>query len=73
MREMSAKDALKVGENLAAHVAAIIVGFALMLAGLGMGVTMVLIFVAIPVGLVGLGVFLWGIWGFGEARRRRST
>ena len=73
MRELSAKDALKVGEYFAAHVAAIIVGLLLMLAGLGMGVTMVLIFVAIPVGLVGLGVFLWGVWGFGEARRRRST
>lgn len=73
MREMSTKNALKVGENVAAHVVAIIVGFALMLAGLGMGVTMVLIFVAIPVGLVGLGIFLWGIWGFGEARRRRSA
>lgn len=73
MREMSAREALRVGENFAAHVAAIIVGAALMVAGLGMGVTVILLPVGVPLGLVGLGAFCWGIWGFGEARRRREA
>jgi hypothetical protein len=71
MREMSAREALRVGESVAAHVAAIVVGAALMVAGVGMGVTMILIPVGVPLGLVGLGVFFWGVWGFAEARRRR--
>jgi hypothetical protein len=60
-----------VGENVAGHVAAIIIGAAMMIGGLGMGVTMILIPVGVPVGLVGLGIFLWGIWGFREARGRQ--
>lgn len=73
MREMSAREALKVGENLAVHVAAIVAGSAMMVAGVGMGVTMILIPVGVPLGLVGLGAFFWGVWGFGEARRRRAS
>ena len=73
MREMSAREALRVGENLAAHIAAIIVGCVMMVAGVGMGVTMILIPVGVPIGLVGLGAFFWGIWGFGEARRRKAS
>jgi hypothetical protein len=70
---MSAREALRVGENFAAHVAAIVAGGAMMIAGVGMGVTMILIPVGVPLGLVGLGVFCWGVWGFGEARRRKET
>ena len=47
-----------------------IIGAAMMISGLGMGVTMILIPVGVPVGLVGLGIFLWGVWGFREARRK---
>jgi hypothetical protein len=72
MREMSARETLKVGENLVAHVIAIIVGAAMMVTGVGMGVTMILIPVGVPLGLVGLGLFFWGVWGFGEARRRKT-
>jgi hypothetical protein len=73
MREMSARETLKVGENLAAHGAAIVVGAIMMIAGVGMGVTMILLPVGVPLGLVGLGAFFWGIWGFGEARRRKAA
>ena len=73
MREMSAREALRVGENFAAHVAAIVVGAIMMVAGVGMGVTMILIPVGVPLGLVGLGIFFWGFWGFAEARRRRAS
>jgi hypothetical protein len=72
MREMSARETLRVGENLAAHVTAIVVGAAMMVTGVGMGVTMILIPVGVPLGLIGLGAFFWGWWGFGEARRRRA-
>jgi len=72
MREMSAREALRVGENFAAHIAAIVVGGVMMVAGVGMGVTMILLPVGVPLGFVGLGAFFWGIWGFGEARRRKA-
>ena len=72
MREMSARETLRVGENFAAHVAAIVVGTAMMVVGVGMGVTMILIPVGVPLGIIGLGAFFWGFWGFGEARRRRA-
>jgi high-affinity Fe2+/Pb2+ permease len=72
MREMSAREALKAGESLAGHIAAVVIGAAMMIGGVGMGVTMILIPVGVPVGLVGLGLFLWGVWGFREARSRRA-
>jgi hypothetical protein len=37
------------------------VGFALMMVGLGLGVTMVLLPIGLPMGLVGLLLFLWGL------------
>jgi hypothetical protein len=73
MREMSARETLRVGENVAAHMVAIVAGAAMMVIGVGMGVTMILIPVGVPLGLVGLGVFVWGFWGFGEARRRGTA
>jgi hypothetical protein len=69
MRSFSFKDAVRTGEVVTAHIVAAIVGFAMMVVGIGMGVTMFLIPVAIPVGIVGLGIFLWGVAGFREARK----
>ncbi len=43
------------------HLVAVIVGFMLMAAGLGMGVTIVLLPVGIPVGILGLLAFVWGL------------
>lgn len=73
MRQMSARDALRVGENVAAHVVAIVVGLILTGIGVGMGITMILIPVGVPVGLIGLGILCWGVWGFGEAKRRQKN
>ena len=50
------------------HTAAIVVGFVLMAIGLGMGVTVFMLPVGVPVGLLGLGMFLWGM--FERARKR---
>jgi len=49
-------------ERFLGHVTAVVVGFILMLAGLSMGVTMVLLPVGIPVGLVGILLFMWGLF-----------
>ena len=43
------------------HLAAIIGGMVLMVLGVGLSVTMVLLPIGIPLGLVGLGVFIWGL------------
>lgn len=70
MREMSARDALKVGENVAAHIVATIVGFITAAVGIGFCVTITMIWLGLPLGLVGAGILSWGLWGFGEARRK---
>ena len=50
-------------ELVLGHVAAVVIGFALMVAGLGLGVTMVMLPVGLVVGLLGVGVFVWGLLG----------
>ena len=45
------------------HSFAIVVGLILMIVGLGMGVTILLLPIGLPVGLLGLAVFLWGLFG----------
>ena len=50
------------------HILAIVAGLVLMVAGLAMGVSLVLLPIGIPVGLVGLGVFLWGLFGRTEEK-----
>jgi hypothetical protein len=53
---------VKSGERLLIHSLAVVLGFVLMIVGIGMGVTMVLLPVGIPVGLIGLGLWLWGLY-----------
>jgi hypothetical protein len=48
---------------LASHAVALVVGLILMIVGIGLGVGLVTLPIAIPVGLVGLFVFLWGVGG----------
>ena len=45
------------------HVAAVVVGFVLMVIGLGLGVTMVMLPVGLVIGLVGVLLFTWGLVG----------
>ena len=45
------------------HTAAVMIGLFLMVSGVGMGVTIVLLPFGIPIGLIGLGLFLWGAGG----------
>jgi hypothetical protein len=48
-------------DGIAFHLAAIIAGLLMIVTGLGLGVTMVLLPVGLPLGLVGLLVFVWGL------------
>ncbi len=65
------KELAKVAGVLCGHAAAIVGGVILMLTGLGMGVSIVLLPFGIPVGLIGLGLFLWGL--FGRSRNQQTT
>jgi hypothetical protein len=61
---------LKTTERLLGHAIAVVVGVVLMIAGLGMGVTMVLLPIGIPLGLGGVLLCLWGLFYAGP---RSST
>ncbi len=52
-----------VTENLLGHLAALVVGFVMMVVGLALGVTMIMLPVGLVVGLIGVTVFLGGIFG----------
>lgn len=49
------------GARILGHTIAIIVGFALMVIGLALGVTMVLLPIGLVVGLIGVLLFVWGL------------
>jgi hypothetical protein len=51
------------GEVFIGHLAAVAGGFLLMVVGLGMGVTMVMLPVGIVVGIAGVLLFVWGLFG----------
>jgi hypothetical protein len=61
------------GERLLGHAAAIVLGLVLMLTGIALGVTIVMLPIGIPVGLIGLALFLWGLVGPLRASRRQPT
>ena len=54
---------LEAGERILVHLAAVALGFVLMVVGLGLGVTMVMLPVGLVVGLLGALVFVWGLLG----------
>ena len=53
---------LETGERFLAHTIAVFVGLVLMIVGLGMGVTMVLLPIGLPLGLGGLVLLAWGLY-----------
>jgi hypothetical protein len=69
---MTMQDTVRAGENVLVHIAAIVVGLVMMVVGLGMGVTIMLLPVALPLGLIGLGIFIWGVTR-DKARRRKQA
>jgi len=68
---MTMQDTVRAGENVLAHIVAIVVGLLMMVGGIGMGVTIMLLPVALPLGLIGLGIFIWGVTR-DNARRRKQ-
>jgi hypothetical protein len=66
------KELAKEGGRLLSHFLALVLGLILMIAGTAMGVSLVLLPVGIPLGLVGLAFFLWGLFGQ-AAEKERST
>jgi len=71
---MSAQGSVGTGSERGAsqfvgRVFALVVGFLLMIVGLAMGVTVVMLPVGIPLGLVGLVVFFWGLFGWSQEKQ----
>ena len=62
-KETHGRKLILAGERFVWHVVAVVVGFALMVIGLAMGVTMVLLPVGIVVGIAGVLIFIWGLFG----------
>ena len=50
-------------ELILGHVAAVVVGFVLMVVGLALGVTMIMLPIGLLVGLIGVMLFVWGLVG----------
>ncbi len=51
------------GSKIAVHTLAVIIGLVLIVTGLGLSVTMVGLPLGLPIGLAGVLVFLWGLFG----------
>ena len=60
---------VKAIESVLIHMTAIIVGFVMMVIGLGLGVTMIMLPIGIVVGLIGAAVFVAGLF----ARVKRQS
>ena len=54
---------IEAAERLLGHVVAVLLGFVLMVVGLGLGVTMIMLPVGLVIGLAGLLAFVWGLVG----------
>jgi hypothetical protein len=50
-------------ESLLGHAAAVILGFVLMVLGLGLGVTMIMLPAGVVIGLAGAAIFIGGLFG----------
>lgn len=50
-------------EHALGHMAAVVVGLVMMVVGLALGVTMIMLPVGLVVGLVGVGLFVAGLFG----------
>jgi hypothetical protein len=71
--ESTSRELAKGAGRLLGHGIAIVVGLVLMFVGTAMGVSLVLLPIGIPVGLAGLAVFLWGLFGWsGENERPKE-
>jgi hypothetical protein len=63
-QETSTHELVNGAKRLLTHGIAVIAGFAMMISGVAMGVTLVLLPIGIPLGLVGLICFVWGLFNW---------
>ena len=54
---------MRATEHFVGHVAAIVIGLAMMIVGLALGVTMIMLPVGVVVGLTGAAIFVVGLFG----------
>jgi hypothetical protein len=64
--ESFGREVVKSTGRFAGHLAAIVLGVILMVIGLGMGITVLMLPFAIPIGFIGLLAFLWGLFGYAQ-------
>jgi len=53
---------VKTTESVLGHIAAVVIGFVLMVIGLALGVTMIMLPVGVVVGLLGVAIFVGGLF-----------
>ncbi len=58
---------LTIAENVIGHVAAVVIGFVMMMVGLALGVTMIMLPVGLVVGLTGTALFVGGLFAHPES------
>jgi hypothetical protein len=71
MKDAHASDRhpLESAERFLGHTLAVVAGLVLMIVGVGMGVTMVLLPIGLPMGLAGLLLCIWGLFWAAPSRR----
>jgi len=55
-----------------AHVLSLVAGIILIVAGIAMGVTIAMLPIGIPIGFLGLALFMWALFGWREERLQPS-
>jgi hypothetical protein len=53
---------IRLAERLLGHAAAMLLGFVMMVIGLGLGVTMIMLPVGVVIGLLGVAIFVGGLF-----------
>jgi hypothetical protein len=68
-KKSTTRHMVEAGESFIGHVAAVVIGFVLMVVGLALGVTMIMLPLGLVVGIAGLLLVVWGLF---ERAKKRS-
>jgi hypothetical protein len=74
MKDIHASDhhLMKSGGRFLGHTVAVLVGFVLVIVGLGLGVTMVALPIGLPMGLAGILLCMWGFYFGGPSKQPKG-